>query len=154
MTSQAQTPRPLGIDRDPDLKLGGLSVWVLRREFPDAEDYWDGNWLDVFARVEAPGASVEASGPWLRNTEVGGFLDQLETVYRDLSGTAKLDCSEPYLGAEVTCDALGHVEITVSITPDHLTQSHRFTFELDQTFLQETIRGCKGVLERFPIRGK
>src|SRR5262245_58281939 len=47
---------------EPDLKLGGFSLWVFGRQFPDANDYWDGNWLNVRARVEAPGALVEAPG--------------------------------------------------------------------------------------------
>src|SRR5262249_19116286 len=45
---------------EPDLKLDGFSLWVLGRQFPGANDHWDGNWLNVRARVEAPGALVEA----------------------------------------------------------------------------------------------
>ncbi len=46
----------------PDLKLGGFSLWVLGRQFPDATDYWDGSWFNVRARIEAPGAVVQAQG--------------------------------------------------------------------------------------------
>jgi len=27
---------------EPDLKLGGFSLWAFGRQFPDADDYWDG----------------------------------------------------------------------------------------------------------------
>src|SRR5256885_6731459 len=45
----------MGIDKypeqlgTPDIKLGGLQVWVHGRQFPDAIDYWDGNWLRITA---------------------------------------------------------------------------------------------------------
>jgi len=29
----------------PDLKISGLQIWIHDRDIPDAEDYWDGNWL-------------------------------------------------------------------------------------------------------------
>jgi hypothetical protein len=32
---------------EPDLKLDGFSLWVFGRQFPDANDYWDGNWLPL-----------------------------------------------------------------------------------------------------------
>ena len=47
---------------DPNLKLEGLSIWALARQFPNSEDYWDGNWITIHARVEAPGARVDAQG--------------------------------------------------------------------------------------------
>ena len=32
---------------EPDIKLAGLQIWVHGRQFPDSDDYWDGNWLYV-----------------------------------------------------------------------------------------------------------
>jgi hypothetical protein len=29
---------------EPDLVIAGLRVWVHGRQFPQAVDYWDGNW--------------------------------------------------------------------------------------------------------------
>ena len=47
---------------EPDLTLAGLSIWARSREFSESDDHWDGNWIDIRARVEAPGAFVETSG--------------------------------------------------------------------------------------------
>ena len=47
--------------RDPDLRFGGFSLWVFRRERPDSEDYWGGNWLYVKAEMSASGARVNFS---------------------------------------------------------------------------------------------
>lgn len=138
---------------EPDLKLAGLSLWVRSRQFPDCEDYWDGNWLNIFARVEASGSFVEVSGPFLRNDELAAFAAQLESVQRDLTGEAKLACMEPNLNAKVRCGSLGHIEVVIAITPDHLAQSHEFTFGIDQSYLAPVLRGCRRILERVPVIG-
>ncbi len=42
----------------------------------------------------------------------------------------------------------------VRITPDNLTQSHSFEFEIDQSYLPGVIAQCGDVLFRFPVRGE
>lgn len=139
--------------REPDLNIAThFSLWVNGREFSNAEDYWDGNWLNVLARVEAHGATVEASGAILRNSELAGFCRELEQMEITVSGRAHLECIEPNLDVVFEGDALGHIEAKVRITPDHMTQSHQFTFALDQTFLKPLIAACKDILGRYPIR--
>jgi hypothetical protein len=71
---------------EPDLKLGGFSLWVFGHQFPNATDYWDGNWLNVRARVEAPGAVVEAQGAFVFAPELASFAKQLETLHATLAG--------------------------------------------------------------------
>jgi len=137
----------------PDLKLAGFSLWARSRQYPDADDYWDGNWLNIRALVEAPGSSVEATGPWLRNDELADFVTQLEALDRDLTGDAELHCAEPALGLKVACSSLGHVRITVELTPDHMTQTHQVIFDVDQTYLKPAVAACRRILDRFPIRG-
>ncbi len=141
------------IVEEPDLKLAGFSLWVRSRQYPHCDDYWDGNWLDVVARVEAPGSFVEAAGPFLRNDELVAFAAQLEVVQRDLTGEAELACMEPNLNMKVRCGSLGHMEAVISITPDNLTQSHELTLDIDQTYLAPVLRSCRRILQRFPIIG-
>lgn len=137
---------------EPDIKLAGLSLWARSREFPGSDDYWDGNWIDVVAFVDAPGAHVEIRGPYLRSDELAAFREQLAALYSDLKGTADLDCIEPALKVRVACGSLGHIEVVVDITPDHLRQSHHFVFEIDQSYLATTLAGCARVLARFPVK--
>ena len=139
---------------EPDLKLGGFSLWVFGRQFPDANDYWDGNWLNVRARAEAPGASVEAQGAIVHTSELAGFVEQLESLYTNLVGEAALRCMEPNLQIVLRGDALGHVAVKIMITPDHMTQSHEFKFDLDQTYLGPFLNGCRSVLSRWPVRAE
>jgi hypothetical protein len=137
---------------EPDLKLAGFSLWVLGRQFPEANDFWDGNWLNVQARVQAPGASVEARGAFVRAPEIAKFVEELEALNSNLVGEAVLCCIEPTLRIVIRGDALGHLAAEVMITPDHMTQSHEFRFDLDQTYLGPLLDGCRHVLSNWPIR--
>ena len=139
--------------QEADLKVGGLSIWAVSRQFPDDQDYWDGNWLCVRAVLEAPGCYVETSGSFVRNDEIAAFAEQLVRLEAELKGTASLQCMEPTLQVSVQCRSPGHVGVTISLTPDHMTQSHEVSFEIDQTYLKAVLRGCRGLLERFPVRG-
>jgi hypothetical protein len=46
----------------PALKVVGFQIWIHGRQFPDSQDYWDANWLNVTAHCGANGASVWVSG--------------------------------------------------------------------------------------------
>ncbi|MCP4546590.1 MAG: hypothetical protein GY835_09020 [bacterium] len=74
-------------------------------------------------------------------------------MHRTLSGTAELGCIEPYLKARIELED-GAGNLVVEITPDYLMQQHRFTFEVDQSYLPELIRGLERLLQQYPIRGK
>lgn len=145
---------PQDLYGDPDLKFEGLSVWALARAYPNSDDYWDGNWISIHAHVAAPGARIDVAGPWLRSTEVEGFLGQLEVLNRGLKGTAELACIEPFLRVTVACDLVGHIEVTVEATPDHMMQSHRFKFSTDQTCLHPALQGCRAILAKFPVKAR
>jgi len=47
-------------------------------------------------------------------------------------------------------NGLGQLEVRVDITPGNVTQSHPFTFELDQTYLPELISGLTEILKKYP----
>src|SRR3989442_15039991 len=63
---------PLIFSPDPDslgpanLKVAGLELWVHDRRSPDAQDYWEGNWLILTVRCAPEGATIWATGPLLR----------------------------------------------------------------------------------------
>jgi|SRR5215469_6751999 len=135
-----------------DFELVDFGLWVHGREFPSSTDYWDGNWLRVTARVETPGAKVETSGPIIRLPELVSFRDGLQELNKALKGEAHLDCLEPDLDITIKCDSTGHLAITVTITPDHLLQSHRFTLHADQTILDSRIASMNKLLSAYPVR--
>jgi hypothetical protein len=139
---------------EPDIKLVGLKIWVHGREFPDMQDYWDGNWLLVTAHCEAAGASIWVSGPIFCAHDLARWLTSSEKMRDGLSGEANLVPLEPELAVEMRMESLGHIIMSVDITPDNLTQSHSFQFELDQSFLTDHINRLKTLLKKFPVRGE
>jgi hypothetical protein len=147
--------RPEDIERlgKPDLRVAGLSVWVHGRAYEDSNDYWDGNWLRVTAVCRYPGAWTGTEGTILHLREVMSLLTSCEKVFETLQGDAVLDCMEPNLKVELKSTGLGHLAVEISITPDHMTQSHSYSDQFDQTFLPPIITSCRAILAKYPIRG-
>jgi hypothetical protein len=131
----------------PDLKLAGLSIWVLSSTAEDSCNDWDGNWLTVVAHCAAPGAQVRVSGEILHRSELARWYDQARQLHRELTGIAELVCTEPNLGAKIELSD-GRGTLRVEITPDHLAQEHRFQFEIDQSYLAELTTGLARVLQK------
>jgi len=146
----ARTASELGA---PDLVIAGFQVWVHGYQYPDVTDAWDGNWLRVTAHCGAGGASVWAGGAILETVSFLGLARGLAEMHTTLRGDAVLDSHEPNVVVRVlTADRTGHVAVEVELTPDHLTQEHRFEFAIDQSHLPAVITQCNGVLERYPVR--
>ena len=95
--------------RPPDLHITGLRLWVHGRQFPMADDYWDGNWLQVTVHCAAPGARVWVTGPILHVPEIAHFLRGIEVLHASLQGEATLPCMEPELAVTLTAEGLGHI---------------------------------------------
>lgn len=149
--TQKLTPTDLG---DPDLTVAGFQLWVHGRQFPEAEDYYDGNWLRVTAHCGASGASVWAQGAIVMVTDIYGFGDGCAAMHRGEMKAAALAPFEPELKVSLeVSDSVGHIRAQVEITPDHLLQSHRFEFEVDQSYLPGIIRQCSEIVQEYPIRG-
>jgi hypothetical protein len=142
------------IQRDPDIEIAGLKIWVHKRQFPDVEDYWDGNWLDISACCRATQSEVWATGSILHASELESWLIQLRKFSQTLKESAALKTMEPYISVKLTANQLGHVQVNVSITPDHLTQQHEYEFDIDQTYLNPLISGIENVLSKYPLKGK
>lgn len=138
----------------PDLKIAGFQLWVHGLAYPEATDYDDGNWLRVTAHCAANGASIQVHGTIVRITDVAGFGEQCSAMYARTSKSAILDPYEPELKVSLEiADTIGHIRAQVEITPDHLMQSHRIEFEVDQSYLPEIIKQCMAIVQEYPVRG-
>lgn len=149
--TQKLTPTALG---EPDLKVAGFQLWVHGCQFPEAEDYDDGNWLRVTAHCGALGASVWAEGAIVMVTDIYGFGVECAAILRGEMKSAALAPFEPELKVSLeVSDSVGHIRAQVEITPDHLLQSHRFEFDVDQSYLPGIIKQCSQIVQEYPIRG-
>jgi hypothetical protein len=136
----------------PHLQIASLRVWVHGRQFPDARDYWDGNWLRVTACCSNPNSSVQTQGPLVHLGEIVGLRLTLKKLYESLGGEAALKCIEPNLDVSFVASSTGHVEVRISITPDQMTEEHVFRETIDQSYLPPMISACEDLLALYPIR--
>jgi hypothetical protein len=67
-----------------------LSIHVTRRAFPEASDYWDGNWVYATIRLRAGAFRAEYEA-LLRTDELASFRDQLGTLHAALNGSATFE---------------------------------------------------------------
>ena len=140
---------------EPDLTLPGFQLWMHRREFPDAHDYFDGNVLHTTARAEAEGCSILVRELLLEVWWFERFGEACAALHRGESERATLDPWEPNLCLSLqTSDRPGHLEMQLELTPDHLAQVHQFTSEIDQSHLPEVVRACEAIVEKYPVRGR
>lgn len=135
----------------PNICLEGLKIWVRGRQYPDATDYWDGNWLLVIIECRSDEALVTVGGPIIHLSEIARWADAAEKASATLQGEVNLSCMEPELSVKMAVDKTGHMTMQVDILSDHLTNWHHFQFEIDQSYLPQLIRECRSVLNDFPI---
>jgi len=150
----------MGLEHDeerlgpPSLRIVGLQLWIHGRQFPDAQDYWDDDWLNVTVHCSAYGASVWASGAILMVSDVARWLMECEGLYKRSHGEANFQPCEPNLLVTIrSTDRHGHLNMRVEITPDHMTQQHRFDFTIDQSFLPSLMAQCRAIIAEYPVRG-
>jgi hypothetical protein len=86
-----------------------LSMFVTRREFPEASDYWDGNWVYATIRIRA-GAFRGEYEALLRTNELASFRDQLATLHAALEGSATFETMEHWLRVDILGDGRGHAD--------------------------------------------
>jgi hypothetical protein len=140
---------------EPSLQVAGFRLWIHGRQFPESDDFWDGNWLRVTAHCDAPSSSVWTEGAILMATDLERFGQQCRKLVNGEVPAACLDPLEPELSLSVTAtDRAGHLTACVEITPDHLRQRHRVEFEMDQTYLPQIIGQCERIVNEYPIRGE
>lgn len=140
---------------EPALKIAGFQLWIHGREFPDAANFYDGNWLRVTAHCGSAGASIWVQGAVLTVSDVESFQSQCQRLMKETASVASLDSYEPQLKIVIEpIDRLGHLRVRVEITPDHLTQSHRVDFEIDQSHLPAIEKACSAINAAYPVRGR
>ncbi|MCB9770625.1 MAG: hypothetical protein H6752_20690 [Candidatus Omnitrophica bacterium] len=137
----------------PDLTVGRFQIWIHGWQFESPNNPYDSDWLRVTAHCGEGGASVWVSGSIVMASDIERFGEECEWLWGEGKGSATLDPMEPELSLEVqTTDSLGQLEVIVKITPDIITQSHLFKFEIDQSHLPAISKQCAAIREKFAVR--
>ena len=127
---------------------------VINRSHPNANDYYDGNWLNAKAVVKV-GCFTGAVNGQLRADELASFQSELAKLYTSLSGSAKFSTLEGWLAFEVAGDGKGHFSCSGEVTDDFVQgNTLNFKLDLDQTFLPEILNGFEKVASAFPVLDK
>ena len=141
------------LNREPDIQIEKLSIWVDARQFENAVDRDDGNWLIVRCVYKNENSEARASGAFLMTTDIERFMNECKDMNTHLSGEASLNSCEDNLDIKMKMEKMGRIESEISITNDHMQEDHRYTIPMDQSYLNSIISQCKEVILRFPVRG-
>jgi hypothetical protein len=131
-----------------------VTISVLGRMHGDATDFWDGNWLISPIEVHV-GSFAGRISAGLRSDEIQGFREDLERVYRDLHGTARLTSMEEWLDLTMTITATGQFEVAGRMI-DNPGSGNELRFEidgLDQSHAPELIDGLLTLQRAYPVVG-
>ncbi len=138
---------------EPTLKIGGFQLWIHDRELTEANNYHEG-WLLVTAHCGASGADVWVNGEIVMAADLFAFARQCQAMMQGDATFAEIAPFEPELYVRLeSVDGIGHLIATIKITPNHLTQLHKFEFEIDQSYLPIIIKECSTILKEYPVRG-
>ena len=138
----------------PSLKIVGFQLWVHGWECAETsgDDY--GDWLRVTAHCGCDGASVWATGAILQVMDIVRLYKECDALASGSVPVATLAPLEPGLRIELKkSDSVGHLEMSVNVTPNHLEQEHLFRFEIDVSYLPGIVTQCRAIEKSYPARG-
>jgi len=134
------------------------SFFVLKavgREFPDINDYWDGNWILFSISLVMPGLSVEVTDPCIRVDELEAFLLELRSFSLGHLNAVESSFREPVVSIGVQTpepgqqDLLARIEINV-FTDDGVAGTVA-EMDLGNDSLDLFIRGIEDILRDYPV---
>ena len=99
-------PEPVVIGSDTE----GLTIRIVSRMHPGADDYWDGNWLVSPVEVRVGGFTGRVAAG-LRAEELARLREGLEALYASLEGEARLESLEDWVTLTCRGDGKGHVDV-------------------------------------------
>lgn len=139
------------MDRDPDLSLGGFSLWVTGQPYADAEEPYGRDLLGFETLIETPSSTVRAAG-MLSAASLSGFCRDLNAIHEALEGDAVLEAhdGESILILTLAMKPLGHVEAVLDLRSNLGDENHRFAWGLDQTFLKPFAHQVRAFSAAYP----
>jgi hypothetical protein len=136
-----------------------IRVEVLRREWPAADDYWDGNWLASRVAVRI-GPWIGAYDAMFRAEDFVRFRESVEAMHRDLDGSARFFTMEPFLSIDLKIDAHGRVSVEGDAKPEgagrvfgEVGLDFQLSDFIDQSFLPALIAQLREIESAFPVKG-
>ena len=130
------------------LILGGFTLQAFNRQFPEATDYWDGNWLLVEATCGAGLNVVGTSGSFIHGSDLRQWIRQLA----EWDGHSRLELKtlEEELALSISPS---DGELSVEVQLGRLERTTRNAYSVPTKQLDVFCAGLHDLLECFPILG-
>jgi hypothetical protein len=130
-----------------------LTLRIHGRVKPDAQRYWDANWLHCTA--EALAGDFRGTLEWqLRNEDLSRFMHALEGI-KERAGEALLDTLDGWLDIRVIRDEQEHIEARCQLVDNPIDgNTLEFRLVLDKSILPVLMDQLHKVLEQFPMAGR
>ncbi|TLS52550.1 hypothetical protein FE782_07890 [Paenibacillus antri] len=130
-----------------------LVIKVRGYAYPDANCYWDGNWLACDVEATTPG--IAASYPTaIRTEEFKALMVEIERLLATRSGKARLENMDDTIGLTLQVDKAGRLAWSGRLTPP---TGRRTTLALgflaSAEALPVLIGQLRDVVDRYPVRG-
>ena len=157
-TDRVVSTRPAMRTGETKLCLGQPSgdhvlIEITARSYPEAQDYWDANWLQATAKVQVGPfrARFETS---IRTNELLGLRHAFQALHQSLDGSQTFETLENWISLDITGDGRGHF-VAACVIRDDPGSRNRLTFDLtfDQTEIPELVESVETILEVFPVVG-
>ncbi len=134
------------------LQIGPVTVAVLGYQFPDAADYWDGNWLVVDIRT---GKTLRINrDPCLRTDELHQFHEDVSAMIAG-APMAKLVPMEPYFQLVLTKNAdTDKIAVSARIWSSGAKEQETISFDLGADDLSKLRCDLDEILKEFPVRAR
>ncbi len=133
-------------------QVEGVLVTVHSYELDITGEYFDDNWVEVEVSVSTGAFSGHFKAAFLTEDFVR-FHAAVQSLFETQKGEAIFSTLEDQLWLKVIGNGRGNIEVNgVAFDNAGVENELRFRFELDQTYLSETIRGLNDVITAFPIR--
>jgi hypothetical protein len=129
-----------------------LRVAVMGREYPEMDDYWDGNWLNATIEAHASDRKVRYQAS-LRADEFDSLRTQLVRMTRGQADTAIFESTEEWLTIRLQRDGTTVVVSALCRSAVEQEGSIELALNLDDAILQELISRLTRLLARFPVLG-
>ena len=116
------------------------------------DNYYDANWMRVSMEIRAGKFSGNTDALFM-TAELVKFAQQLRELYQSLEGTAEFKTMENQLNLKVSGDGKGHMKIAGEVRDDaSLGNRLIFSFDLDQTFIKQSLNELEKIISTFPVR--
>lgn len=133
-----------------ELKCNGDSIII---SLSSHQAHWSEGWLKGCITIKAGAFQGTYEGEFALIDFIS-FRKELQYLYLNLNGTAKLNCLEDPLKINIKGDGLGHLHAICEASDQSKYDSWRvLTFDLnfDQTYIPALLRQLDEIMEAFPV---